>query len=163
MTPPPPPPSHAFVICLAASPHTPPSPRRHSQPQNLEAPPGEMGQDLSCNRRSLEGQFFAAARSGEVEATESILCKDPTFIHRTTAYSRSSSLHIAAAKGQVQVRLSPLRLRSKVILILTSRSGSVLQMLSLLLERWHNPDIHNRHKQVTSFRKNPFFFFLEDF
>lgn len=82
-----------------------------------------MGQGLSCGHPSIEPDFFAAVQSGELKLVESILRMDPGILRRTTSYGRLSAIHIAAARGHEE-------------------------MLSMLLERWDQPDVLNRHKQT---------------
>lgn len=82
-----------------------------------------MGQSLSCGQPSIEPDFFAAVQFGDLKLVESFLRIDPKIIHKTTAYGRLSSIHIAAANGHEE-------------------------MLSMLLERWDHPDVLNRHKQT---------------
>ncbi|KAK8952657.1 putative E3 ubiquitin-protein ligase XBAT31 [Platanthera guangdongensis] len=82
-----------------------------------------MGQGMSCGHPNIELDFFAAVQYGELMMVESILRMDPGILRRTTSYGRLSALHIAAARGHVE-------------------------MLSMLLERWDHPDVLNRHKQT---------------
>ncbi|XP_010937641.1 E3 ubiquitin-protein ligase XB3 [Elaeis guineensis] len=82
-----------------------------------------MGQELSCARSSQEHEFFSAVQTGDLEAVESALRRDPDLLHQTTIYDRLSALHIAAANGRVEV-------------------------LSMLLGRYVSPNVLNRNKQT---------------
>ncbi|KAG0481733.1 hypothetical protein HPP92_012591 [Vanilla planifolia] len=82
-----------------------------------------MGQNLSCGAQpSVDQDFFSAAQYGELKVVESILRRDPGILRRTTPFNRLSILHIAAANGHVE-------------------------LLSMILERWNQPDVLNRQKQ----------------
>lgn len=61
-----------------------------------------MGQGLSC-RGSNEHGLFRAVQHGDLETVATLLHTHPTLMHRTTVYDHHSSLHIAAANGQIQV------------------------------------------------------------
>ncbi|KAI3973726.1 hypothetical protein MKX01_031146, partial [Papaver californicum] len=63
-----------------------------------------MGQGLSCSRirNSEDGGFFNAVQIGDLECVESLLRRNPSLIHQLTVYDKLSSLHIAAANGQIQ-------------------------------------------------------------
>ncbi|XP_078428855.1 E3 ubiquitin-protein ligase XB3 [Wolffia australiana] len=82
-----------------------------------------MGQSLSCTSSQREIDFFAAVRSGNVEAVNSMIAADPELIQTSTVYDRLSPLHIAAANGRIEV-------------------------LSLILDRSVHPDLLNRNKQT---------------
>ncbi|KAI8014198.1 putative E3 ubiquitin-protein ligase XBAT31 [Camellia lanceoleosa] len=81
-----------------------------------------MGQGLSCTA-SHEHELFTAVQFGDLETVETLLERDLTLIHQTTVYDHHSSLHIAAANGQIDI-------------------------VTLLLDRSVNPDLLNRHKQT---------------
>ncbi|KAG6605465.1 putative E3 ubiquitin-protein ligase XBAT31, partial [Cucurbita argyrosperma subsp. sororia] len=81
-----------------------------------------MGQGLSCSA-SHENGLFSAVQCGDLEIVRVLLKNEPSLLHNTTLYDRQSPLHIAAANGQIEI-------------------------LSLLLERFSNPDLLNRHKQT---------------
>ncbi|OAY51806.1 putative E3 ubiquitin-protein ligase XBAT31 [Manihot esculenta] len=81
-----------------------------------------MGQGLSCAATQEHG-FFSAVQSGDLDAVKTMLERDPSLIHQTTAYDRQSALHIAAANGRIEI-------------------------LSMILERSVDPDVVNRHKQT---------------
>lgn len=61
-----------------------------------------MGQGLSCAATQEHG-FFSAVQSGDLDAVKTMLERDPSLIHQTTAYDRQSALHIAAANGRIEV------------------------------------------------------------
>ncbi|KAL2485231.1 putative E3 ubiquitin-protein ligase XBAT31 [Abeliophyllum distichum] len=81
-----------------------------------------MGQGLSC-RVSQEHELFVAVQKGELETVEAMADEDPSLLALKTVRGRLSALHVAAANGGVEV-------------------------LSMLLDRFGNPDILNRHKQT---------------
>ncbi|KAL8501714.1 hypothetical protein ACS0TY_021003 [Phlomoides rotata] len=80
-----------------------------------------MGQGLSCKTTEDQG-LFSAVMMGDLEIVEAILERDSSLIH-STAYDCNSSLHIAAANGQLEV-------------------------LSFILDRSVEPDLLNRHQQT---------------
>ncbi|XP_047337573.1 putative E3 ubiquitin-protein ligase XBAT31 [Impatiens glandulifera] len=82
-----------------------------------------MGQRLSCAVSHEEHVLFTAVQFGDIVSLRMLLEGDPTLIHQTTVYDRYSSLHIAAANGQIEI-------------------------LSMLLETSVNPDLLNRLKQT---------------
>ncbi|CAL9149952.1 E3 ubiquitin-protein ligase XB3 [Musa acuminata AAA Group] len=82
-----------------------------------------MGQGVSCAGSSYEHGFFSAVQDGHLETVRSAIDEDPSLLRRATIYDRLSALHIAAANGRVEV-------------------------LTLVLEKYGNPDIANRHKQT---------------
>lgn len=63
-----------------------------------------MGQGLSC-RGSHEHGLFRAVQHGHLQTVVALLQTHPSLIHRTTVYDHHSPLHIAAANGQIQVRV----------------------------------------------------------
>ncbi|CAL5426697.1 unnamed protein product [Camellia sinensis] len=81
-----------------------------------------MGQGLSC-AANYEHGLYTAVQFGDQETVENLLQRDPTLINQTTVYDRHSSLHIAAANGQIEI-------------------------VSMLLDRSVKPDLLNRHKQT---------------
>ncbi|KAL7173425.1 hypothetical protein ACSBR2_032813 [Camellia fascicularis] len=81
-----------------------------------------MGQGLSC-AANYEHGLYTAVQFGDLETVETLLQRDPTLINQTTVYDRHSSLHIAAANGQIEI-------------------------VSMLLDRSVKPDLLNRHKQT---------------
>ncbi|KAI7982521.1 putative E3 ubiquitin-protein ligase XBAT31 [Camellia lanceoleosa] len=81
-----------------------------------------MGQGLSC-AANYEHGLYTAVQFGDLETVETLLQRDPTLINQTTVYDRHSSLHIAAANGQIEI-------------------------VSMLLDRSIKPDLLNRHKQT---------------
>ncbi|CAL5424392.1 unnamed protein product [Camellia sinensis] len=81
-----------------------------------------MGQGLSC-AANYEHGLYTAVQFGDLETVENLLQRDPTLINQTTVYDRHSSLHIAAANGQIEI-------------------------VSMLLDRSVKPDLLNRHKQT---------------
>ncbi|KAH6802562.1 hypothetical protein C2S51_034008 [Perilla frutescens var. frutescens] len=82
----------------------------------------KMGQSLSC-REYEDSELFNAVQNGEVAAVEALAAEDPNLLTLKTVHGRLSALHVAAANGRVEV-------------------------LSMLLDRFGNPDILNRHKQT---------------
>lgn len=68
----------------------------------------EMGQGLSCRRSNGDG-LFTAVQFGDLETVQVMLEEDPSLMNHTTVYERHSLLHIAAANGQIEVCLSPIR------------------------------------------------------
>ncbi|THG04413.1 hypothetical protein TEA_029261 [Camellia sinensis var. sinensis] len=85
-----------------------------------------MGQGLSC-AANYEHGLYTAVQFGDLETVENLLQRDPTLINQTTVYDRHSSLHIAAANGQIEI------------------------IVSMLLDRSVKPDLLNRHKQILMF------------
>ncbi|KAL6507986.1 hypothetical protein OROGR_024181 [Orobanche gracilis] len=81
-----------------------------------------MGQGMSC-REHEETELFTAVQNGELETVEAMADKDPNLLSLRTLRGRLSALHVAAANGRIEV-------------------------LSVLLDRFGNPDILNRHKQT---------------
>ncbi|EPS62988.1 hypothetical protein M569_11798 [Genlisea aurea] len=81
-----------------------------------------MGQGLSC-RTKEEKELFSAVQVGDVEFFHQVLTRDSTLAHSFTLYDRNSTLHIAAANGQIEI-------------------------ISLLLDRFVKPDVVNRYKQT---------------
>ncbi|KAI3473215.1 hypothetical protein Pfo_030507 [Paulownia fortunei] len=81
-----------------------------------------MGQGLSC-REYEENELFDAVQNGELQTVEAMAEEDPNLLTLKTVHGRLSALHVAAANGQIEV-------------------------LSMLLDRFGNPDILNRHKQT---------------
>ncbi|CAN8315182.1 unnamed protein product [Cochlearia groenlandica] len=81
-----------------------------------------MGQSMSCGTRPEHG-IFSSVQCGDVATVRRVMTADPSLLYQTTAYDRHSVLHVAAASGQIEI-------------------------LSLLLERFTNPDTLNRHKQT---------------
>ncbi|KAI3864909.1 hypothetical protein MKW92_048025 [Papaver armeniacum] len=82
-----------------------------------------MGQGLSCTRNSDDGGLFNAVKIGDLECVESLLRRNPSLIHQLTVCDKLSSLHIAAANGQIQI-------------------------VSMMLGKSINPDLLNRNKQT---------------
>ncbi|KAH0890129.1 hypothetical protein HID58_052558, partial [Brassica napus] len=82
----------------------------------------EMGQSMSCGTRPEHG-IFASVQCGDIVTVRRVMTSDPSLLHQTTPYDRHSVLHVAAASGQIEI-------------------------LTLLLERFENPDVLNRHKQT---------------
>ncbi|KAE9600643.1 putative transcription factor C2H2 family [Lupinus albus] len=82
-----------------------------------------MGQGLSCRANHNEHGLFTAVQHGDLQTVSSLLQTDPSLLHHTTLYDRHSTLHIAAANGQIQI-------------------------LSRLLDGSVNPDVLNRQKQT---------------
>ncbi|KAE9587922.1 hypothetical protein Lal_00002832 [Lupinus albus] len=82
-----------------------------------------MGQCLSCSVNHNEHGLFTAVQHGDFQTVTTLLQDDPSLFHHTTLYDRHSSLHIAAANGQIQI-------------------------LSSLLHGSINPDVLNRQKQT---------------
>ncbi|XP_042373695.1 E3 ubiquitin-protein ligase XB3-like isoform X1 [Zingiber officinale] len=83
-----------------------------------------MGQTLSCAGSSSDlGGFFASVQAGHLETVGAAVQEDPSLLLRSTFFDRLSALHIAAANGHVEI-------------------------LSMILEKYSNPDIVNRHKQT---------------
>ncbi|CAN7116216.1 unnamed protein product [Brassica rapa subsp. narinosa] len=82
----------------------------------------EMGQSMSCGTRPEHG-VFASVQCGDIVTVRRVMTSDPSLLHQTTPYDRHSVLHVAAASGQIEI-------------------------LTLLLERFKNPDVLNRHKQT---------------
>ncbi|GMI97098.1 hypothetical protein HRI_003379000 [Hibiscus trionum] len=81
-----------------------------------------MGQGLSCGTNQENG-LFSAFKTGDIETVEALLKREPSLLYHTTVYDRHSALHIAAANGQIEI-------------------------LDMLLEKFVNPDVVNRHKQT---------------
>ncbi|GFQ07382.1 putative E3 ubiquitin-protein ligase xbat31 [Phtheirospermum japonicum] len=81
-----------------------------------------MGQGLSC-REHEETELFDAVQNGELESVEAMADEDPNLLALKTFRGRLSALHVAAENGRIEV-------------------------LSMLLDRFGNPDILNRHKQT---------------
>ncbi|GER54363.1 XB3 ortholog 1 in Arabidopsis thaliana [Striga asiatica] len=81
-----------------------------------------MGQGLSC-REQEETELFSAVQNGELQIVEAMADEDPNILALKTLHRRLSALHVAAANGRIEV-------------------------LSMLLDRFGNPDILNRHKQT---------------
>ncbi|KAL6574736.1 hypothetical protein OROMI_012021 [Orobanche minor] len=84
-----------------------------------------MGQGMSC-REHEESELFTAVQHGELETVEAMADEDPNLLALRTLRGRLSALHVAAATGRIEV-------------------------LSVLLDRFGNPDILNRHKQILLF------------
>ncbi|KAJ6826779.1 E3 ubiquitin-protein ligase XB3-like [Iris pallida] len=82
-----------------------------------------MGQALACVRSNDEHEFFSAVQAGDLDFVASVLRSQPRMLRRTTVFDRLSSLHVAAANGQLEV-------------------------LSMLLDRSLYPDLLNRHRQT---------------
>ncbi|KAE8732394.1 putative E3 ubiquitin-protein ligase XBAT31 [Hibiscus syriacus] len=61
-----------------------------------------MGQGLSCGA-SQENVLFSAVQVGDLETVEALLKRETNLLHHRTIYDRHSSLHIAAAYGQIEV------------------------------------------------------------
>ncbi|CAN6816081.1 unnamed protein product [Brassica oleracea] len=78
-----------------------------------------MGQSMSCGTRPEHG-IFASVQCGDIVTVRRVMTSDPSL---PTPYDRHSVLHVAAASGQIEI-------------------------LTLLLERFENPDVLNRHKQT---------------
>ncbi|KAL5716671.1 RING-type E3 ubiquitin transferase [Ranunculus cassubicifolius] len=86
-----------------------------------------MGQRLSCTSGSLEHHdLFNSIQFGDLDHFEALLEQDPSLLHQTTLYDRISALHVAAAKGQIE-------------------------LLCMILDRSVNPDILNRRRQILMF------------
>ncbi|KAK8550895.1 hypothetical protein V6N13_119397 [Hibiscus sabdariffa] len=81
-----------------------------------------MGQGLSCGA-SQDNVLFSAVQVGDLETVEALLKRESNLLHHRTVYDRHSSLHIAAAYGQIEI-------------------------LAMLLEKSVNPDVVNRQKQT---------------
>ncbi|GAV69473.1 Ank domain-containing protein/Ank_2 domain-containing protein/Ank_4 domain-containing protein/zf-C3HC4_3 domain-containing protein [Cephalotus follicularis] len=81
-----------------------------------------MGQGLSC-RELQDNALFSAVRNGDLDMVETMVEAKPSVLEKTTGYGRNSPLHVASMYGQMEV-------------------------LSMLLDRFKNPDILNRHKQT---------------
>ncbi|KAL3628626.1 hypothetical protein CASFOL_027672 [Castilleja foliolosa] len=81
-----------------------------------------MGQGLSC-REHEETELFKALQNGELETVEAMADEDPNLLALKTFRGRMSAIHVAAANGRIDV-------------------------ISMLLDRFGNPDILNRHKQT---------------
>lgn len=60
-----------------------------------------MGQGLSCKTKEEQG-LFSAVKMGDLETVEALFERDSSLLH-STAYDCNSSLHIAAANGQIEV------------------------------------------------------------
>ncbi|XP_061352897.1 putative E3 ubiquitin-protein ligase XBAT31 isoform X2 [Gastrolobium bilobum] len=83
-----------------------------------------MGQRLSCRQRHEDNKaFFTAVASGELEVVEAMVEEDHTVLEHTIGHDKLSPLHVAAANGRIEV-------------------------LSMLLDRYFNVDMLNRHKQT---------------
>ncbi|GER28610.1 Hop-interacting protein THI015, partial [Striga asiatica] len=82
----------------------------------------KMGQGLSC-REQEETELFTAVQNGELQIVEAMADEDPNLLAVKTLHQKLSALHVAAANGRIEV-------------------------LSMLLDRFGNPDILNRHKQT---------------
>ncbi|XP_074582267.1 E3 ubiquitin-protein ligase XB3-like isoform X1 [Curcuma longa] len=83
-----------------------------------------MGQTLSCAGSTGNlGGFFASVQAGRLETVRAAVEEDPSLLLRWTFLDRLSALHIAAANGHAEI-------------------------LSMILEKYSNPDIVNRHKQT---------------
>ncbi|KAJ4891221.1 putative E3 ubiquitin-protein ligase XBAT31 [Raphanus sativus] len=82
-----------------------------------------MGQSMSCGVRPDHQGIFASVQCGDIVTVRRAMSTDPSLLNQTTPYDRHSLLHVAAASGQIEI-------------------------LSLLLERFTNPDVLNRHKQT---------------
>ncbi|KAK6140242.1 hypothetical protein DH2020_026040 [Rehmannia glutinosa] len=78
------------------------------------------GSELQRVRRD---RAFNAVQNGELETVESMADEDPNLLTLKTVHGRLTALHVAAANGRIEV-------------------------LSMLLDRFGNPDILNRHKQT---------------
>lgn len=80
------------------------------------------------------------------------MATDPSLLNQATPYDRHSVLHVAAASGQIEVSFGGfLRDLAGIFSpdsIFLTCAFLILQILSLLLERFTNPDTLNRHKQV---------------
>lgn len=63
-----------------------------------------MGQRMSCIERH-ENALFTAVENGDLQMIEAMVEEDPTVLKMTTGYGRQSSLHLAAAYGQIEVGL----------------------------------------------------------
>ncbi|CAA0836404.1 Putative E3 ubiquitin-protein ligase XBAT31 [Striga hermonthica] len=81
-----------------------------------------MGQGLSC-REQEETELFTAVQNGELQTVEAMADEDPNLLAVKTLHQKLSALHVAAANGRIEV-------------------------LSMLLDRFGNPDTLNRHKQT---------------
>ncbi|KAI7997064.1 putative E3 ubiquitin-protein ligase XBAT31 [Camellia lanceoleosa] len=77
---------------------------------------------LSC-AANYEHRLYTAVQFGDLETVATLLQRDPALINQTTVYDRHSSLHIAAANGQIEI-------------------------VSMLLDRSIKPDLLNPHKQT---------------
>ncbi|KAF5954190.1 hypothetical protein HYC85_007046 [Camellia sinensis] len=84
-----------------------------------------MGQGLSCTA-SHEHELFTAVQFGDLGTVETLLERDLTLIHQTTVYDRHSSLHIAAANGQIDICYPDLLNRHKQTpLMLAAMHGKI--------------------------------------
>ncbi|KAL8480558.1 hypothetical protein ACS0TY_027193 [Phlomoides rotata] len=81
-----------------------------------------MGQAVSC-RQYEEVELFNAVQNGELEIVDAMADEDPNLLTLKTVHGRLCALHVASANGRIEV-------------------------LSMLLDRFGNPDILNRHKQT---------------
>ncbi|KAL9153174.1 hypothetical protein ABFS82_10G032800 [Erythranthe guttata] len=82
-----------------------------------------MGQGLSCSEYEVSELFTNAVQNGELDAVVAMADKYPNLLSLKTPHGGLSALHLAAANGRIEV-------------------------LSMLLDRFENPDILNRHKQT---------------
>ncbi|EXC31004.1 Putative E3 ubiquitin-protein ligase XBAT31 [Morus notabilis] len=85
-----------------------------------------MGQGLSCGGDRHERALLRALRDGDVDdVTELTQTQTQTQSFQTLSFGRGklSALHVAAANGRIE-------------------------LLSMLLDRFGNPDVLNRHKQT---------------
>ncbi|XP_073276911.1 putative E3 ubiquitin-protein ligase XBAT31 [Primulina huaijiensis] len=82
-----------------------------------------MGQGMICTE-SRGNLLFSAVQNGELRTVEAMADANPTLLTLKTDHWKLSAMHVAAANGQIEV-------------------------LSMLLHRTENPDIFDRHKQVS--------------
>ncbi|GMN58643.1 hypothetical protein TIFTF001_027728 [Ficus carica] len=84
-----------------------------------------MGQGVSCRGDRHESALFGALRDGDLEAVEAIIVDSTHTQTRAISFGRQklSALHVAAANGRIE-------------------------LLSMLLDCFGNPDVLNRHKQT---------------
>ncbi|KAM7258896.1 hypothetical protein ACFE04_014637 [Oxalis oulophora] len=83
---------------------------------------GQVVSSSSCGASDEHG-LFSAVQFGDLETVNVLLDKHPALFNHKTVYDRHSPLHIAAANGQIEI-------------------------LSMLLGRFTNPDLLNRYKQT---------------
>lgn len=63
-----------------------------------------MGQGLSCGERE-ESDLFSAVQNGEVELVKAMVESDPSVLEETSGSGKLSALHVAAARGRIEVGL----------------------------------------------------------
>lgn len=81
-----------------------------------------MGQGLSCGE-GADYRFLGAVEDGDVDLVEAMLEEEPSLLEQRGGNGRLPALHLAAAKGRIEV-------------------------LSLILARSVNPDVLNGQKQT---------------